>query len=102
MYSLIKAQLQLENDDPNIYIKDKKELKYFAITIIVFFSDYHEWVNSYKNRESYHTYSKLYRGDSDIWCCRSESEQGLIRVTNDDTPLDQAANFWLDIVIYWR
>ena len=73
-YSLIKAQLQLENDDPNIYIKDKKELKYFAITIIVFFSDYHEWVNSYKNRESYHTYSKLYKGDSDIWCCRSESE----------------------------
>ena len=30
MYSLIKAQLQLENDDPNIYIKDKKELKYFC------------------------------------------------------------------------
>ena len=41
-YSLIKAKLQLQNNDPNIQTKNKNDLKYFYVTIIKFLFNYRE------------------------------------------------------------
>ena len=47
-YSLIKTKLQLQNNKPNIYIKNKNYLKYLCYYSIKSLFNYREWVKSYK------------------------------------------------------
>ena len=72
--------------------------------------DYRKSENSCK-KQSCSAYNKLYKGDSNkaeeriktfFWYRHSESGQEVIIVNNHDNPLVRAANFWLDIAIYWR
>ena len=108
-YSLINVRLQLENN-PNAYVKNKKDLNDFAITIIKYIFDYCEWIIVIKTRSILATTSGTKvteialeeRLKKFFWCCLEDYKQGLIAVINYDNSLIRTANFWLDIAIYWR
>ena len=93
-YSLNKAKLQLQNNVPDINIKNKNDLKYFCYHSYKFLFNYWEWVNNYINKGS-PAYNKLYKGDNDnnrrayyefFWCYCSEPKQGVITVSTMITP----------------
>ena len=108
-YSLINVRLQLENN-PNAYVKNKKDLNDFAITIIKYFFDYCEWIIVIKTRSILATASGTKVTEIALeeslkiffWYCLEEYKQGLTAVINYDNSLIRTANFWLDIAIYWR